>query len=169
MSDPSDTNAALPRLAGHPLDEWLVPLIIFVFCGVVAYLTTTFEKAPDIIVGTAMQPRNFPLFLVVLTALLNVILVIQMLRQPASQRAVQPPQTLATGILVALFYPGSVYVDMFLTLAVIMFAMCIVWGERRLWVAGLVSVATPTVIFFAFDLLLGVRFPRGLLVNLYYG
>lgn len=157
------------RLAGHPIDEWLVPLVVFVFCGVVAYLTTTFEKAPEIIVGHAMQPRNFPLFLVVVTAVLNLVLIGQMLRSPAPERATQPPQTLATAVLIALFYPGTVYIDMFLTLAVIMFGLCIVWGERRLWVAGLVSVLTPLIIFFSFDLLLEVRFPRGLLINLYYG
>ncbi len=151
------------------LAEWIVPAIIFVFCGVIAWLTTTFDEAPDIIVGHAMQPRNFPLFLCVLIAILNVVLILEMIRQPPGPRDRQPLQTLATAILVALFYPGVVYVDMFLTLAVIIFAMCLVWGERRLWVAALTGVLTPAVIFFSFDLLLEVRFPRGLLTNIYYG
>ena len=170
---PADGGAAASRprllLWGQPLSEWLVPALIFVFCAVVAWLTTTFDKAPDIIVGDAMQPRNFPLFLCALMAVLNTVLVWQMATHPAPLRERQPVQTLATGILIALFYPGAEYVDMFLTLAVIMFAMCLVWGERRIRVALLVGVLTPAVIFFTFDLLLEVRFPRGVLTSLYYG
>ncbi len=156
-------------LGNQPLSEWVVPGIIFAFCILIAWLTTTFVKAPDIIVGHAMQPRNFPLFLCALIAVLNVILIVQMIRHPVHARDEQPVQTLATGILIALFYPGAEYVDMFLTLGVIMFGMCWVWGERRIWVAALVGVLTPTVIFFSFDLLLEVRFPRGILTSIYYG
>ena len=149
--------------------EWLVPLVIFAYCALVAYLTTTFDKAPEIIVGHAMQPRNFPLFLVAVTAVLNVVLIFQMLRAGSAARQHQPPQTLITGILMALFWPGAVYVDMFLTFAVILFVMCLVWGEKRIWVALLVAILTPVLIFFTFDLALEVRFPRGVLTNLYYG
>ena len=68
-----------------------------------------------------------------------------------------------------MFWPGAVYVDMFLTFTVIMFLMCLVWGERRIWVAALVAILTPVIIFFTFDQALEVRFPRGLLTNIYYG
>jgi hypothetical protein len=169
MTRHNDDDAAPSGASRIDLIEWLPPAVIFVYCAVVAYLCTTFSKAPEIVVGHAMQPRNFPLFLMAVTAVLNVILVFQILRDGNRHRVRQPPQTLITAILMALFWPGAVYVDMFLTLAVIMFLMCIVWGERRLWVAALVAVLTPGVIFFAFDLLLEVRFPRGLLTNLYYG
>lgn len=166
----SGTASAAPQRGPRPDPiEWLVPLVIFAYCIVVAYLTTTFDRAPDIIVGHAMQPRNFPLFLVIVTALLNIVLIFQMLRGGARERPHQPPQTLITAILMALFWPGAVYVDMFLTFALIMFAMCITWGERRLWVAALVAVLGPVLIFFTFDLALEVRFPRGVLTNLYYG
>ncbi len=174
MSDSSTrrtvpSTAPRPLLGNQPLSEWLVPIIIFVFCAVVAALTTTFDKAPDIIVGHAMQPRNFPLFLCALIAILNLVLIVQMTRRPVARRDQQPVQTLATGILIALFYPGAEYVDMFLTLGIVMFAMCLVWGVRSLRVAALVGILTPLIIFFTFDLLLEVRFPRGILTNLYYG
>jgi len=67
------------------------------------------------------------------------------------------------------FYGLTTYLDMFLALAVVMFIMCLVWGERRIWLAGLVSLVTPLTIFFLFDLVLQIRFPRGVLTNLYYG
>lgn len=149
--------------------EWMVPVVVFAFCGAVSYMTTTFDKAPDIIVGDAMQPRNFPLFLMAVTAVLNCVLILQMVRAGNKPRPHQPPQTLITAILVAMFWPGAVYVDMFLTFTVIMFLMCLVWGERRIWVAALVAVLVPLTIFFTFDQVLEVRFPRGLLTNIYYG
>lgn len=139
------------------------------FCGVVAYLTTTFDKAADIIVGHAMQPRNFPLFLMLVIALLNMVLIMQLLRSPPSERRSIPYQTWLTAALFAVFYVVSTWVDMFVALAIVLFSMSVVWGERRLYVALLVGLATPTLIFFLFDLVLKVRFPRGLLINLYYG
>ncbi len=172
MSESPSQDATIGSRPGptrRPLTDWLVPAIIFVFCGVVAALTTTFKKAPDIIVGDAMQPRNFPLFLVLLVAIFNVILIWQMLNSEPKARPRQPWQTFATALLMILFYPGVMYVDMFLSMAVIMFGMCLVWGERRIWVAALVSVVTCAVIFFSFDQLLQIRFPRGILTNLWYG
>lgn len=58
---------------------------------------------------------------------------------------------------------------MLIAIAVIMFAMCLLWGERRIYVAGALALATPAVIFFLFDKALRVRFPRGLFTNWYYG
>lgn len=166
----SEAKNAAPS-PGPRLDwaEWMVPVVVFAFCGIVSYMTTTFDKAPDIIVGDAMQPRNFPLFLMAVTAVLNCVLILQMVRAGNKPRPHQPPQTLITAILVAMFWPGAVYVDMFLTFTVIMFLMCLVWGERRIWVAALVAVLVPLTIFFTFDQVLEVRFPRGLLTNIYYG
>ena len=71
--------------------------------------------------------------------------------------------------VLALFYPLTVHVDMFIGIAVVMFVMCLLWGERRLWVAGSLAVVTPIAIFMLFDTVLRVRFPRGLLTNWYYG
>lgn len=56
-----------------------------------------------------------------------------------------------------------------LALIAVIFIMCIVWGERRLWLAGLVALITPASIFLLFDLVLKIRFPRGVFTNLYYG
>jgi hypothetical protein len=168
MSETDRIQAPAPSRRRSPLD-WAVPLVIFIFCAVVAYLTTTFEEAADIIVGHAMQPRNFPLFLMVVIALLNLVLIVQMLRTPPRTRPRVTYQTWLTVALFALFYVVTVYLDMFIALALVLFIMCLSWGERRLTVATLVALVTPATIFFLFDLVLQVRFPRGVLTNLYYG
>ncbi|MGI9522945.1 MAG: tripartite tricarboxylate transporter TctB family protein, partial [Hyphomicrobiaceae bacterium] len=71
--------------------------------------------------------------------------------------------------LMVVFYVLTHYVDMIIALMVVIFVMCIVWGERRYWLAALVAIVTPVSIFFLFDLVLRVRFPRGILTELYYG
>ena len=153
----------------HGLADWAVPGFIFVFCAVVTYVATTLDEAPAIIVGPAMQPRAFPMFLMAVIAILNVVLIVQMLRSEPRKRSDLPWQTWVTGALLAVFYVVTTTLDMFLALGVVLFSMCLAWGERRIWIAALVAIATPAVIFFTFDLLLQVRFPRGILTNIYYG
>ena len=72
-------------------------------------------------------------------------------------------------LLLVVFYGLTVYLDMFIGIAAVMFLMCLLWGERRWYVAVAVAGVTPLAIFLLFDLVLKVRFPRGVLTNLYYG
>ena len=149
--------------------DYVVPAVIFVFCGVVSWICTSFEEALPIIVGHSMQPRVFPIFLMALIAVLNIFLIFQILAKPVSRRRWEPSQTLISALLMGVFYLLTEYVDIMLALIVTMFTLCVVWGEKRLWVAALVSVGTTALIFFAFDLVLEVRFPRGLFTDWYYG
>lgn len=71
--------------------------------------------------------------------------------------------------LFGLFYLLTVYVDMLIAMAVAVFLMALLWGERRLPVALAVALVSPFAIFILFDLVLRVRFPRGLFTNWYYG
>jgi hypothetical protein len=77
--------------------------------------------------------------------------------------------TWLTIVLFVVFYFATVYLDMFIAIAIVLFCMCLLWGERRIPIAGSVALVTPITIFFLFDLVLRVRFPRGLLTNWYYG
>lgn len=149
--------------------DFAVPVGVFLFAGIVAYMTTTFEKASPMIVGDAMQPRDFPLFLMVLICILNVIVILQTIQSPPRARAMEPWQTWASMALLGVFFVLAITADMFLGLIVAMFLMTIIWGERRLWVAGLVATVPPAIIFFTFDQVLKVRFPRGVLTTFWYG
>lgn len=171
MSDASPDNKeeyGPPKTHLTALD-FAVPAGVFIFAGVVAYMTTTFDKASPLIIGDAMQPRDFPLFLMVVMSILNVIVILQTIQNPPSARPAEPWQTWASMALLGVFFVLAAYADMFLGLIVAMFLMVLVWGERRLWVAALVALLTPGIIFFTFDQALEVRFPRGILTNLWYG
>ena len=60
-------------------------------------------------------------------------------------------------------------IDLFLGLGVFAGALAWTWGERRCWSLGIVGIVSPALIFFLFDLVFRIRFPRGLLTNLWYG
>ena len=157
------------RTGGLTFSDWLVPLVVFVFCAVVIALSVGLEKANPIIVGHAMQPRAYPILLAIIAAILGVILCRQILRQGHSVRKHIPYQTWLTMIITGIFYLIGSMLDFFLGLACAMFLMCLVWGERRVGVAAIIAIAAPLITFFVFDLALGKRFPRGILTNLYYG
>lgn len=160
---------AAPHAQPLALVDLLVPGLIFAFCAIVTYLALHLDTAPPIVIGEAMQPRSFPIFLMALIAVLNAILVWQLANGSQMPRVSQPPTTWISMGLMLVFYLLTTYVDMFVALIVVIFVMCLVWGERRLWLAGLVALITPITVFFLFDLVLRIRFPRGLLTNLYYG
>jgi len=162
----SDTEA---QASGLTVSDWLVPLAVFVFCAVVIWLSLGLEAANPIIVGHAMQPRAYPILLAIIAALLGVILCRQILGQGHSIRKHIPYQTWLSMVITGIFYVIGSLFDFFLGLACAMFLMCLVWGERRLWVAATIAIAAPLITFFVFDLALGKRFPRGILTNLYYG
>lgn len=149
----------------------IVPGLIAVFSVIVIWASLQLEESPAIIVGDSMQPRAFPIFLMAINLLLVVLLVWQLYRaKPNPVRMVMDDYpTWGSIALLALFYPLTVFLDMFIGIAVVMFLLCLLWGERRWYVATTVAVVTPVAIFLLFDLVLKVRFPRGVLTNIYYG
>ncbi|MDG2204828.1 MAG: tripartite tricarboxylate transporter TctB family protein [Alphaproteobacteria bacterium] len=147
----------------------VVPGIIATFSVAIIIVALQLDESPAMIVGDSMQPRVFPILLMVINLGLAFFLFLQYRRENPKPLAWEGLQTSGSVALFALFYPLTVYIDMMIAIAIIMFAMCYLWGERRLYVAGAIALATPTAIFFLFDLVLRVRFPRGIFTNWYYG
>jgi hypothetical protein len=147
----------------------VIPGLITAFSLAVIWASLQLELSPSMIVGDSMQPRVFPILLMVINLVLAALLAVQYQAKPPKKMRREGLQTWGTIALFVIFYPLTVYLDMLIAIAVVMFAMCLLWGERRTYVAGAVALVTPAAIFFLFDMVLRVRFPRGLLTNLYYG
>ncbi|MEK9610469.1 MAG: tripartite tricarboxylate transporter TctB family protein [Alphaproteobacteria bacterium] len=147
----------------------VIPAIIALFSVVIIYLALQLRVSPPLIVGASMQPRSFPIFLMVINLLLVVIMVWQNLRNPPAPVKMEGPTTWISIGLFALFYLLTVYTDFFIAIAAVVFLLSVSWGERRLHVAGLVAVTVPLTLFLVFDEVLKIRFPRGLITNWYYG
>ena len=146
-----------------------IPAVIVAFSFAVIWAALQLELSPPMIVGDSMQPRAFPIFLMLINLVLVGFLAVQYLKTPPAENPRVGIPAWGTIGLFVIFYPLTVYLDMMIAIAVVMFVMCLLWGERRIHVAGAVALATPITIFFLFDQVLRVRFPRGLLTNWYYG
>jgi hypothetical protein len=147
----------------------VIPAIIALFSVVIIYLALQLRVSPPLIVGASMQPRSFPIFLMVINLLLVVIMVWQNLRNPPAPVKMEGPTTWISIGLFALFYLLTVYTDFFIAIAAVVFLLSVSWGECRLHVAGLVALTVPLTLFLVFDEVLKIRFPRGLITNWYYG
>ena len=146
-----------------------VAVVLTLFSVVIVVLSLQLEESPAMIVGDSMQPRAFPIFLMVINLLLVALLCYQNWGEVPKEEQLEGLPTWGSIGLIGVFYGLTVHVDMFIGIAVVMFFMCLLWGERRIWIASLTAVLTPALVFALFDLVLKVRFPRGLLTNWYYG
>ena len=62
--------------------DWIVPGVITVFSCVVIYLSLQLDLSPPMIVGHSMQPRAFPIFLMVINLILIGLLTYQFYKNP---------------------------------------------------------------------------------------
>ena len=151
------------------MNTYLIPAIIAIFSVVVIALSLQLELSPEMIVGDSLQPRAVPIFLMLLNLILVAVLTVQYRKAPPKEVKFEGLTTWGSMALFAVFYVLTTYVDMIIAIAVVVFALCVLWGERRLIVALAISILTPSSIFVLFDTVLQVRFPRGLFTNWYYG
>lgn len=152
-----------PKPRGR-IERWLVPVLIILFCLGALWLTTTFKKMPPIL-KRGIQPSDFP------QLLLSVIIVLTLVMtwiDPVRIKERLQNSTLGTIALFGLFGALS-SIDLFLALGIFAAALSVWWGERRIVVLGFVGVVMPIAIFFLFDQVFEIRFPRGLLTNMWYG
>ena len=147
-----------------------LPPIFIAFCSlVIIYLALQLDLSPPMIVGDSMQPRSFPIFLMILNIILAGILGFQLHQSPPAQlEKILMPTWMSMSLLV-LFYGLTVTTDMFIGISVVMFLLSVAWGERRYYVSVINAIATPLAIFILFDEVLRIRFPRGIITNWYYG
>jgi hypothetical protein len=72
-------------------------------------------------------------------------------------------------VLMVVFYALTVSIDMFVGISVVMFLMSLIWGQRSVLIAAANAILTPFLVFLLFDIVLRIRFPRGVITNWYYG
>lgn len=146
-----------------------VPATISIFSIIIIYLALDIETSPPMIVGDSMQPRAFPIFLMVLNLVLSFLLMWQGSDEVPKKRAPLNRTTIGSLVLFPLFYILTTYIDILIGLAAVLFLMSFFWGERRIWVAAAVGLITPAALFFLFTYVLSIRFPRGMITNIFYG
>jgi putative tricarboxylic transport membrane protein len=147
----------------------IVPIFLTAVSLVIIYLALQLDLSPPMIVGDSMQPRAFPIFLMVLNLMLTAALAFQFYRFPPKDPDPIRKITWLTMILMLVFYALTVSIDMFIGISVVMFLMSLIWGQRSILIAAANAILTPFLVFLLFDIVLRIRFPRGLITNWYYG
>ncbi|WP_306259049.1 tripartite tricarboxylate transporter TctB family protein [Pararhizobium sp. IMCC21322] len=144
--------------------RWLVPICIILFCLVALYFTTTFKKMPPIL-KRGIQPSDFPQLVCLLIVSLTLLMV---WKDPVKiVERVTSKSWMTMGLMIG--FVALMQVDLFLALGAFAATLTMLWGERRPRNIALVGLLIPTSVFFLFDLVFKIRFPRGLLTSLWYG
>ena len=159
------------------MSRFIVPLGLIIFCGLTYWQTTQFDRVPPILLR-GMQPADFPQMVLLLIVSLSAGLLYQAWHNGQQEptpdagaddltRAMSSNVWKTMGLF--LIFAAIAPLDLFLGLGV--FALCLtaLWGERRLWALVLVCLISPLFIFLLFDQVFEIRFPRGILTNLWYG
>ncbi len=144
-------------------ESWLIPALIILFCAAAFWLTTMFKTMPPVL-KRGIQPSDFPQLLL---AAIVVLTLVMMWIDPVRVKEKLHGTTLGT---IALFVVFALLtsIDLFLALAVFAAALAAYWGERRVIVLAVMGLVVPVAIFFLFDMVFEIRFPRGLLTNIWY-
>lgn len=144
--------------------RWLVPLIIIAFCITAIVITLSFKEMPAIL-KRGIQPADFPQLVAGFIILLTLLM---LWKDPVHILERVDKATVRTLGLIILFVALTT-IDLFLALALFALALAWFWGERRVQNLLIVGLLIPVAVFFLFDLVFRIRFPRGLLTNLWYG
>jgi putative tricarboxylic transport membrane protein len=148
----------------HQIERWLIPILIIAFCLAAFWITTTFKTMPPIL-KRGIQPSDFPQLLL---GLLIILTVVMAWKDPIRVKERMQGTTWGTIILFGVF-AGLTAIDLFLALGIFAGALAAFWGERRPAILCLIGIGVPVLIFLLFDQVFEIRFPRGLLTNLWYG
>ena len=154
----------MPDANARHLERWLVPAVIIAFCLVAFWVTTGFDRMPPIL-KRGIQPSDFPQLIagliIALTGLMALVDPVRVADRMAGK-------TWTSLMLMGVFALVTL-ADFFLALSVFAVTLALVWGERRKSVLVLIGLVVPASVFFLFDLVFRIRFPRGLLTGLWYG
>ncbi len=146
------------------LERWLVPAVIIAFCLAAFWITTGFDRMPPIL-KRGIQPSDFPQLI---AGLIIAMTLLMALVDPVRVADRMAGKTWTSLLLMGVFALVTV-VDFFLALSVFAVSLALAWGERRKPVLVLIGLVVPASVFFLFDLVFRIRFPRGLLTGLWYG
>ena len=151
----------MPKLG---FEHWAVTFVIISFCGATFWISTTFDRMPPIL-KRGIQPADFPQLILILMLVLTVAMI---WLDPIIVDKRLDSKTVGSLVLFGVF-GGLTFIDLFLALGAVAALLAMFWGERRWHVVVGIGLMMPALIFLLFDQVFEIRFPRGVLTNLWYG
>ena len=148
-------------------DEFKVSFTIIFVSTILLISTFTFDIVPPIL-NRGIQPATFPKGLLLLIIGLTLIVFYLSIKKPWKIEKKLPKTFFLTLLSFILFVIVSKTLDFFLAISLLSIFVSYCWGERRIFYLILVSIIFPIIVFVFFETILGLRFPPGIITNIYY-
>ena len=148
-------------------DEFKVSFTIIFVSTILLISTFTFDIVPPIL-NRGIQPATFPKGLLLLIIGLTLIVFYLSIKKPWKIEKKLPKTFFLTLLSFILFVIVSKTLDFFLAISLLSIFVSYCWGERRIFYLILVSIIFPIIVFIFFETILGLRFPPGIITNIYY-
>ena len=148
-------------------DEFKVSFVI-TFISVALLITTfTFDIVPPIL-NRGIQPATFPKALLVLIIVMTLLIYYLATKNPWKIQKKLPKSFFLTLLSFFIFVVISKTLDFFLAISALSVFVSYFWGEKRIFYLLLVGIIFPVIVFVFFETILGLRFPPGIITNIYY-
>jgi putative tricarboxylic transport membrane protein len=144
-----------------------VSFIIILISLILLITTFTFDTVPPIL-NRGIQPATFPKALLVLIIFLTSFIFYLSVKNPWKKESKLPKSFFITLVAFVLFLFIAKTLDFFLAIAVVSAVVSYHWGEKRIIYLLIVSILFPIIVFIFFETFLGLRFPPGIITNIYY-
>ncbi len=148
-------------------EEFKVSFIIIFISVILLISTFTFDIVPPIL-NRGIQPATFPKALLVLIISLTILTYYLSIKNPWKLEKILPKEFFLTLFSFLVFVIISKTLDFFLAISVLSILVSFYWGEKRIFYLLLVSIIFPFIVFIFFETILGLRFPPGIITNIYY-
>tara|TARA_B110000003_G_scaffold165182_1_gene165168 strand:+ start:117 stop:623 length:507 start_codon:yes stop_codon:yes gene_type:complete len=148
-------------------DEFKVFSLIIIVSTVLLISTFSFDTVPPIL-NRGIQPATFPKGLLVLIIVLTTLIYYLSFKKPWKKEKKLPKNFFLTLLSFIFFIIISKTLDFFLAISVLSVFVSYNWGEKRFFYLLLVGIIFPFIVFVFFEMILGLRFPPGIITNLYY-
>ena len=148
-------------------DEFKVSFTIIFISFILLISTFSFDIVPPIL-NRGIQPATFPKALLILIISLTSIIYYLSIKKPWKVEKKLPKTFFLTLLSFLIFVIVSKTLDFFLAISLLSFFVSYYWGERRILYLLIVSIIFPIIVFIFFETILGLRFPPGIITNIYY-
>ena len=167
MKNVQKLKRANKRLPFFFKDEFKVSFIIIFISSVLLISTFSFDIVPPIL-NRGIQPATFPKALLVLIICLTLLIYYLSIKKPWKIEKKLPKTFFLTLFSFLIFIIVSKTLDFFLAISLLSVFVSYSWGERRMLYLLMVSIIFPIIVFIFFETILGLRFPPGIITNIYY-
>ena len=148
-------------------DEFKVSFIIILISVALLITTFTFDIVPPIL-NRGIQPATFPKALLVLIIVMTLMIYYSATKNPWKVQNKLPKSFFLTLLSFLIFVVISKALDFFLAISALSVFVSYYWGEKRIIYLLLVGIIFPVIVFVFFETILGLRFPPGIITNIYY-